>query len=146
MTITLYNNYSDYRTLYKDLRLVAQVTAEIKGSCSIDNPSLLINYNSGSVFNYFYIPAWGRYYKVSNRIALPGEHMMISGQSDPVESFNAGIAARELLIVRAEDPALRNRYLPDQSIPIPSDPQYEVIEGTEIISDLSSGMYVIGVV
>ena len=147
MTVTLYNNSSAYNVLYKAMgEAIASVTATVKGSCSIDNPTLLLNYNSAASFNYFHVAEWGRYYKVTNRLLVPGEHMMISGISDPIESFKAGIANLEPLIVRAEDPELRNRYLADQSIPIPQDPQYEVIEGEEIISSLSSGMYVIGVV
>ena len=147
MTVTLYNNSSAYNVLNKDLgEAIASVSATVKGSCNIDSPTLLLNYNSAASFNYFHVSEWGRYYKVTNRVLVPGEHMMISGTCDPIESFKAGISNLELLIVRAEDPELRNRYLADQSIPIPQDPQYEVIEGEEIISSLSSGMYVIGVV
>lgn len=146
MTVTLYNNSSAYNVLYKSLgTAIASVTATVKGSCSIDNPTLLLNYNSAASFNYFYISEWSRYYKVTNRLMVPGEHMIVSGISDPIQSFNSGIAALDVLILRAEDPSLRSPYLTDSAIPVPADPQYEVIEGETIIGS-GTGMYVIGVV
>lgn len=146
MTVTLYNNSSAYNVLYKSLgTAIASVTATVKGSCSIDNPTLILNYNSATSFNYFYISEWSRYYKVTNRLLVPGEHMIVSGISDPIQSFNSGIAALDVLILRAEDPSLRSPYLTDGAIPVPADPQYEVIEGETIIGS-GTGMYVIGVV
>lgn len=145
MTVYLYDCSSSINVLYKSFEEVAEVTASVKGVCGIDSPTLILDY-AGVDFNYFYIPAWGRYYRVTSRQAAPGSTMIISGVSDPVESMNSQIAALDCLVVRTEESEQRNRYLADPSIPIPSDVQYEVIEGEEIIPTLSAGNYVIGVV
>ena len=146
MTVTLYNCTSASNVLNKSYSVVQNnITATAKGAVDVDRPALLLNYNSLN-FNYFHISEFGRYYNVTSRSLVPGGHILVTGESDPLESFASAVGSLECLIVRAEDPEMRERYFTDQCIPIPADPQYEVIEGEEIISSLSSGMYVIGVV
>ena len=146
MTVTLYNNSSAYNVLYKNFgQAVASVTATVKGSCSIDNPTLLLNYNSAASFNYFYISDWGRYYRVTNRMLVPGEHMMISGQSDPIASFAASIASLDVYAARCEDLTARSPELADPAIPTESDMQLDKVTGDRVIGT-GSGYIVLGVV
>lgn len=146
MTVTLYNNKSAANVLNKDYEAVLQdsVTATARGAVDIDRPVLLLNCSVLN-FNYFYVSDFGRFYNVTSRSLVPGEHILVTGESDPLESFVAGILNLECFIVRNEDPAERQKYIADPAIPIPSDPQYEVIKGTQIIGS-GNGMYVIGVV
>ena len=146
MTVTLYNNSSAYNVLHKAMgAAVASVTATIKGSCSIDNPTLLLNYNSAASFNYFYVSEWSRYYRVTNRMLVPGEHMMISGQSDPIASFAASIAGLDVYAVRCEDLTARSPELADPAIPMESDMQLDKVTGDKVIGT-GSGYIVLGVV
>lgn len=146
MTVTLYNNSSSYNVLHKALgAAVASVTATVKGSCSIDSPTLLLNYNSAASFNYFYVSEWGRYYRVKDRLLVPGEHMMISGVSDPIQSFNSGIAGLDVLAARCEDLSVRSPELADNAIPLESDIQLDKVIGDTVIG-AGSGYIVIGVV
>lgn len=145
MTVTLYNNSSAYNTLYKSLTKIKDVTANIKGPCDVDAPDLILDCSSPSGFNYFYIADWGRYYRITSREVLPGDRMSISGISDPVQSFCAGIAALPVLAARAEDLLLRSPELADSSIPLESDMQLDKIIGDTVIGT-GSGYIVIGVV
>ncbi|MBQ1292998.1 MAG: hypothetical protein IIY21_03090 [Clostridiales bacterium] len=146
MTVTLYNNSSAYNVLYKSMgEAVASVTATVKGSCSIDTPTLLLNYNSASSFNYFYVSDWGRYYRVTNRMLVPGEHMMISGQSDPIASFASGIAGLDVYATRCEDLTYRSPELADPAVPLESDMQIDKVTGDRVIGT-GSGYIVLGVV
>lgn len=144
MTITLYNNSSAYNTLYKTMTKLKDVTATIKGACSVDNPTLVID-NPGIAFNYFYIGDFGRYYKVTSRVLSPGQIMLISGVSDPVESFNSGIAGLDVLAARCEDLSVRSPELADNAIPLESDIQIDKVTGDVVIGS-GSGYIVIGVV
>lgn len=146
MTVTLYNNSSAYNVLYKNFgQAVASVTAAVKGSCSIDNPTLLLNYQSAASFNYFYVSDWGRYYRVTNRMLVPGEHMMISGQSDPIASFAGSIAGLDVYAVRCEDLSVRSPELADPAVPVESDMQIDKVTGDRVIGT-GSGYIVLGVV
>jgi hypothetical protein len=144
MTISLYNNSSAYNTLYKSMTKLKDVTATIKGACSVDNPTLVID-NPGIAFNYFYIGDFGRYYKVTSRVLSPGQIMLISGVSDPVQSFNSGIAGLDVLAVRCEDLSVRSPELADNAIPLESDIQIDKVTGDAVIG-FGSGYIVIGVV
>lgn len=146
MTVTLYNNSSAYNVLHKNFgQAIASVTATVKGSCSVDNPTLLINYQTASSFNYFYVSDWGRYYRVTNRLLVPGERMMISGQSDPIASFASGIADLDVYAARCEDLTVRSPELADPAIPTESDMQLDKVIGDKVIGD-GSGYVVLGVV
>lgn len=145
MTVTLYNNSSAYNTLYKSLTKIKDVTANIKGPCDVDAPDLILDCSSPSGFNYFYIADWGRYYRITSREVLPGDRMSISGISDPVQSFNAGIAGLDVMAVRTEDISYRSPELADNAIPLESDMQIDKITGDRVIGT-GSGYIVIGVV
>lgn len=146
MTVTLYNNSSAYNVLHKNFgQAIASVTAAVKGSCSVDNPTLLLNYQNASSFNYFYVSEWGRYYKVTNRMLVPGEHMMISGQSDPIASFAGSIAGLDVYAVRCEDLTARSPELADPAVPVESDMQLDKVTGDTVIG-IGSGYIVLGVV
>lgn len=146
MTVTLYNNSSAYNVLHKNFgQAIASVTATVKGSCSVDNPTLLINYQTAASFNYFYVSDWGRYYRVTNRLLVPGEHMMISGQSDPIASFAGSIAGLDVYAVRCEDLTARSPELADPAVPVESDMQLDKVTGAAVIGT-GSGYIVLGVV
>lgn len=146
MTVTLYNNSSAYNVLHKNFgEAIASVTATVKGSCSVDNPTLLLNYQNAASFNYFYVSEWGRYYRVTNRLLVPGEHMMVSGQSDPIASFAGSIAGLDVYAVRSEDLTVRSPELADPAVPVESDMQLDKVTGGKVIGD-GSGYIVLGVV
>lgn len=145
MTVTLYNVSSGSNVLNKSYTIVQEnITATVKGRIDVDNPELLLDYSSMD-FNYFYVSDFGRYYNVTSRSLESGQHIRVTGQSDPLESFASGIEGLEVLVTRAEDPALRSPELADNSIPLESDMQLDKIIGDSVIG-AGNGMAVIGVI
>lgn len=71
--------------------------------------------------------------------------MMISGISDPVQSFNSGIAGLDVLAARCEDLSVRSPELADNAIPVESDIQLDKVTGDAVIGS-GAGYIVIGVV
>lgn len=145
MTVNLYNCSSASNVLNKSYSVVQNnITATAKGIVDVDNPTLLLDYSSLD-FNYFYITEFGRYYNVTSRSLEQGQHIRVTGQSDPLESFASQIGAIPVLVTRAEDPALRDPDLADNAIPIVSDIQLDKVTGDEVIGS-GNGMVVIGVI
>lgn len=144
MTVRLYNCSSAPDVLGKSYTLVQEVTATIKGTMDVDQPTLLLNYSSMD-FNYFYIVETGRYYNILSRNLEEGKHIRLTGQSDPLESFRTGIEGLEVLAVRCEDSAYRSAEIADSNIPLESDMQIDKIVGDTVITD-SAGMIILGVV
>lgn len=145
MTVNLYNCASASNVLNKSYSVVQNnISATAKGIVDVDNPTLLLDYSSLD-FNYFYITEFGRYYNVTSRSLEQGQHIRVTGQSDPLESFASQIGAIPVLVTRAEDPALRDPDLADNAIPIVSDIQLDKVTGDEVIGS-GNGMVVIGVI
>ena len=76
---------------------------------------------------------------------VPGEHMMISGLSDPIASFAASIASLDVYAARCEDLTARSPELADPAIPTESDMQLDKVTGERVIGT-GSGYIVLGVV
>lgn len=145
MTVTLYNCSSASNVLNKTYSVVQNnITATAKGTIDVDRPVLILDYNSLD-FNYFHISEFGRYYNVTSRSLVPGKHILITGESDPLESFASQIADLDVLAVRAEAESLRNAEFADNMIPLESDMQIDKITGDQVIGS-GSGMIVLGVV
>lgn len=145
MTVTLYNCSSASNVLNKTMTAVGTaVTATAKGAVDVDNPTLLLDYSSVD-FNYFYISEFGRYYNVTGRPLQAGKHILVSGLSDPLESFKSAIGGLEVLAVRCEDQSVRSADIADNAVPLESDMQLDKIIGDTVIG-AGSGMIVLGVV
>lgn len=144
MTVRLYNCSSAPDVLGKSYTLVQEVTATIKGTMDVDQPTLLLNYSSMD-FNYFYIAETGRYYNILSRNLENGEHIRLTGQSDPLESFRTAIEGLDVLAVRCEDIAYRSADIADNNVPVESDLQLDKIVGDTVIG-AGAGMVVIGVI
>lgn len=145
MTVTLYNCSSASNVLNKNYSVVQNgITATAKGAVDVDRPALLLDYNSLD-FNYFYISEFGRYYNVTSRSLIPGKHILLTGESDPLESFVSQISNLDVLAVRAESESLRNAEFADNMIPLESDMQIDKITGDTVIG-AGAGMIVLGVI
>ena len=145
MTVNLLNVSSASNVLNKSYTIVQEnITATVKGRIDVDNLELLLDYSSMD-FNYFYVSDFGRYYNVTSRSLESGLHIRVTGQSDPLESFASAIEGLEVMVTRAEDPALRSPELADNSIPLESDMQLDKIIGDSVIG-AGNGMVVIGVI
>lgn len=145
MTVTLYNCSSASNVLYKTYSVVQNnISATAKGAVDVDRPALILDYNSLD-FNYFHISEFGRYYNVTSRSLIPGKHILLTGESDPLESFASQISDLDVLAVRAEAESLRNPEYADNMIPLESDMQIDKITGDKVIGS-GSGYIVLGVV
>lgn len=145
MIVTLYNCSSGSDVLNKTYTAVGtSVTATVKGSIDIDQPTLLLEYTSVD-FNYFYVDTFDRYYNVLSRSLEEGKHIRITGQSDPLESFRSQIAALEVLAVRCEDLQYRSAEIADNNVPLESDMQLDKVIGDTVIGS-GDGYIVLGVI
>lgn len=117
MTVTLYNVKSASNVLHKSYDTVQSgITATARGAVDVDRPELLLDYSSMN-FNYFYISEFGRFYNISSRALLPGGHILLSGESDPLESFASSIYNLDnVLAVRNEDITKWNKDISDPDI------------------------------
>lgn len=145
MTVHLYNCSSGSNVLNKSYSVVQNnISATAKGPVDVDQPTLILNYSSMN-FNYFYISEFGRYYNVISRNLTEGQHIQVTGQSDPLESFASQISGLNVMAVRTEDIQYRSPDLADNMVPLDSDMQLDKIVGDTVIGS-GDGMIILGVI
>lgn len=89
ITVKLYNNSSDNRVVHKSISQIGtDRTCQISDECNIVTPRILLDapgtYTSA---NYMYIPAFNRYYYITNINILNGNQVEIEGKCDVLMSF-----------------------------------------------------------
>lgn len=114
MVITLYVNSSEKNKIGKTLTAVDTLEGSIKGESSIINPTILIEYNNPTAFNYVYIDAFGRYYFVNDVVAVRNNLLRVSLSVDVLESFAAAILSQNVIIDKNTNDF--DLYLPDENL------------------------------
>lgn len=104
MTITLYQNTSEYNKLDKDLTQVISLTGTLRDQSSIIDP--IINISDiddyiGSV-NYAYIPEFNRYYFITNIDSVRKNLWRISFHVDVLYTYRGQIRTNSAIIERNE--------------------------------------------
>ena len=146
MTVHLYNNSADNTILDKGNYLSTvrpNINADVKGSCSVEHPVLILDY-AGVDFNYVYIPAFSRYYYVTEIVVNTAGRVMISCQSDVLYSFKDSIKILSVMVTRNEKEF--NNALTDNMLPIKSCREYHVKKFTTTASVKSTEHYILGVI
>ena len=88
VTIDFYQATGDPRRVSKDLTLLASKSCELKGDCSIKNPSLIITGDAAdfALCNYVYIADFQRYYYADAPTVLPGGMLQVNLTCDVLAS------------------------------------------------------------
>ena len=115
MDVYIYKNTDDERKLNKTLSVQRSVIANIKGTCSITAPTLILSYQ-GVDFNYIYVPAWSRYYFVTDIAVTTGGRVEVRCKVDVLMSNIDEILNLNCLILRQENETLCNKYLVDNKM------------------------------
>lgn len=110
------------------------IKAILRASSSIYKPQLLIELFSVPVFNYCYIPAFQRYYWVTEITSVNNGLWLISMSCDRLMSFKSGIlAAPSPVVARTANSNYQNALLPDDKmVKLPT----KVIEEEEITNNV----------
>ena len=114
MNITLYVNSSEKNKIGKALTTVDVLQGSIKGESSIINPTILIEYDNPTAFNYVYIDAFSRYYFVNDVIVVRNGLLRVSLTVDVLESFAAAILSQNVIIDKNTTDF--DLYLPDENL------------------------------
>lgn len=110
MDIIFYNNLSDPNTINKSLIEITTLSGELKTSCDIIKPNIVIANHGIINANYCYIPELGRYYFIDKQTILTNNTISIELDVDVLESFKNEILALSCILENSttnNDPYLR---------------------------------------
>ena len=102
MKITLYTNNSEKNKLEKNLANAKEFSGNLREESSIVNPSILIQTENPSSFNYAYIPEFKRYYFITDAISVRTNIWRISLHCDVLMSFKDSIKSTSIILSDTE--------------------------------------------
>lgn len=119
MTLNLYTNNSPKIKADKDLTLIASLTGEPVEENSVQNPRMLVELSAYPTADYAYIPEYGRYYFIDDKIWVEGNLWRLVMHVDVRTSFKSQIRSNKALLARAQ--GYYNLYLQDSMLPLEKD-------------------------
>lgn len=122
MNIKLCSSTSEIVAINKDITIIDDVSATIKGALSVENPVLILQYKSNIQpnVNYVYIQEYNRYYFVTDIINLTGGRYEIHCKVDVLMSFKDDILNLSCIVDKQSSKDNANMYLDDGSFVVQS--------------------------
>ena len=102
MDITLYTNNSEKNKLDKNLSNAKTFSGKLREESSIVNPSILIQIDNPSKYNYTYIPEFNRYYFITDMASVRTDIWELSMHVDVLMSFKESIKDTQIILSDTE--------------------------------------------
>ena len=119
MEITLYTNESEKNKLEKTITNSILLEGNLRDESSIINPIILIRSNKEDIpymYNYAYIPAFGRYYFITDIESVRTGIWRVSMHVDVLMSYKEQIKNLNVIINNSEETGANNYLSGDQWI------------------------------
>lgn len=102
MNLRLCVNNSEKNKMNKDLTAGVTLSGTLRSESNVVNPSIVINIDNPTIYNYAYIEDFKRYYFITDYISLRTGIWQINLKSDVLMSFKDSILASNVLINNTE--------------------------------------------
>ena len=110
MNLRLCTNNSEKNKINKSLTAGVTLSGTLRNESNVVNPSIVINIENPTIYNYAYIEDFKRYYFITDYISLRTGIWQINLKSDVLMSFKDSILASNVLINNTETTG-KNTYL-----------------------------------
>ena len=116
MQVELCQNLSENNIINKTVSVVDTASCTIKGPLSVENPILILDYDSDlQDINYIRIAEFERSYYITDIVNLTGHRYQITCKTDVLESFKQAILGLQCIIDKQENVSDINLFLDDGS-------------------------------
>ena len=112
MNVTLYKNTSEKAKVGKTLTSASAHTGSLREGCEVVNPTVIVEGDNLSDFNYMYIPEFHRYYFITGITSVKKGLWQIDGHCDVLETYKDSIKANTAILKRQEK--IWDMYLNDE--------------------------------
>lgn len=110
MNIVLCENKSEKNKINKSLISGVTLSGNLRNESNIVNPTIIVNIDNPTIYNYAYIPAFNRYYFIADYISLRTGIWQLNLKSDVLMSFKDSILNSNVLVNKTESVG-KNNYL-----------------------------------
>lgn len=115
MNITLYKTKSESNKINKTLTSSMSFTGTLKDECSVLNPTIFIESDNLSDYNYLYIKEFNRYYFINDIKNVRNNIWSITGEVDVLYTYKDKILSLPLILEKTENDIHSNKMLNDGS-------------------------------
>ena len=109
MDIRLCNNNSEKNRINKSITAGITLSGALRNSSNAVTPTIIINIENPTIYNYAYISEFKRYYFITDYISVRTGIWQINLKSDVLMSFKDSILASRVLVNKSESSG--NNYL-----------------------------------
>ena len=102
MVIVLGTISDEANKLNKTINNVVNINGTLRQETSVINPSVLIEAQNLSGFNYMYINDFGRYYFITDIVSVKNGLWRVTGKVDVLMSFKDGIETCPVILANTE--------------------------------------------
>lgn len=107
MQITMYKNFSDNNVISKTLGQPITLTGNLRNESNVINPNIRIEVENPALYNYAYIPEFGRYYYITDMRSIRTNLWELAMHVDVLMSFADAIRALPVIVSSAENDSER---------------------------------------
>lgn len=115
MEITLYKTSEENNKIDKTLSEPYNMTGSLRNESSVIRPSILIEIENPTKYNYMYIPDFGRYYFIKEMTSVRTNLWRLDCEVDVLKSYANEIKTLTVIIDKNKDYSRTNQYLDDGS-------------------------------
>ena len=115
MEITLYKTSEENNKIDKTLSVPYNMTGSLRNESSVIRPSILIEIENPTKYNYMYIPDFGRYYFIKEMTSVRTNLWRLDCEVDVLKSYANEIKTLTVIIDKNKDYSRTNQYLDDGS-------------------------------
>lgn len=114
MTINIGNFTNEKNAFPKNFTWSLELTGALKAPSNIISPTILVECDNPSTYNYIYIPSFNRYYFIENCVSVRTGLWEIDCKCDVLQTYSTAIKANSGIVLRQKN--IRNKYLTDNKI------------------------------
>ena len=138
MKITLYKTSEENNKIDKTLSEPYNMTGSLRNESSVIRPSILIEIENPTNYNYMYISDFGRYYFIKEMTSVRTNLWRLDCEVDVLKSYANEIKTLTVIIDKNKDYSRTNQYLDDGSFIIENKNTIEIKNFTSGFNDEAS--------
>ena len=138
MQITLYKTSDENNKIDKTLSSGFSMTGSLRNESNVIRPSILIEIENPTNYNYMYIPEFGRYYFIKEMTSVRTNLWRLDCEVDVLKSYANEIKTLTVIIDKNKDYSKTNQYLNDGSFVIENKNAIEIKNFTNGFNDESN--------
>ena len=138
MEITLYKTSDENNKIDKTLSSGFSMTGSLRNESNVIRPSILIEIQNPTSYNYMYIPDFGRYYFIKEMTSVRTNLWRLDCEVDVLKSYADKIKTLTVIIDKNKDYSKTNQYLNDGSFVIENKNTIEIKNFSNGFNDESS--------